>query len=111
MPTAFSDMPPAYRGFLDAAMCSQLAGWGWDAATPGTTQTLDLWIDNRMVLTFFAGDFCPDLLAAGIGNGSHAFTVAVPPWLHDGQPHTIRVTFDGTPTDLQNSPHTLICAP
>lgn len=36
---------------------------------------LDLLIDGRLAATFQASEFRDDLLAAGIGNGNHAFFV------------------------------------
>lgn len=108
VPTTFSNVP-IYQGSLDGANCTLVGGWAWNAAAPNESQALDLSLDGSTTM-IIAKDFRPDLPAAGIGDGHHAFTV-VSPVPHDGKPHTVRVTFDRTLIDVPGSPKTVTCAP
>jgi hypothetical protein len=62
----------AFEGHIEGVLDGRLYGW---ARHIGRLEPvlLDLLIDGRLAATFEAGEFREDLLAAGIGNGNHAF--------------------------------------
>ncbi|MFY9573627.1 MAG: hypothetical protein WAV20_19690 [Blastocatellia bacterium] len=99
----------AFEGFHDAANCPEISGWAWDANQPNTPISVDIYSDNVLVTTVSANQFRQDLLNAGKGNGSHGFTFVTPASLKNGQPHSIRVKFAGTNTDLGNTPKGITC--
>jgi hypothetical protein len=64
----------AFEGHLEGVIDGRLYGW---ARHIGQLEPvlLDLLIDGRLAATFQASEFREDLLAAGVGNGNHAFFV------------------------------------
>ncbi|HXG64344.1 MAG TPA: hypothetical protein VNO70_04505 [Blastocatellia bacterium] len=103
--------PPVYQGSHDAANCSIIGGWAWDANQPNSPIWVDIYDGSTLLATVLASQFREDLPAAGIGNGYHAFTYYVPPRLRDGQAHTIWVRYAGTNTLLGTSGKTMTCTP
>jgi hypothetical protein len=101
--------PASYQGFHDVADCQWIAGWAWDRNQPNTPISLDIYDGTTLIGTVTANVFRPDLLSGGIGNGSHGFVLATPASLKNGQPHSIRVKFAGTPTDIFVTPKTITC--
>jgi len=101
---------PVYQGFDDTADCSSVSGWAWDARQPNTPISVDILVDGALSTSVLASSFRSDLANGGIGNGSHAFTVATPASAKDGQTHTVSVRFAGTATNLGGSPKTVACA-
>ncbi len=78
-----------------------IAGWAWDGTN--TPISVDIY-DNGVLLTSpLANLFRQDLLNAGIGNGYHAFNIATPTSLKDGQSHYITIFFHGTSNALLGS--------
>lgn len=98
-----------FAGFHDGADCSSIFGWAWDSTQPNTPINVDIFADDVLITTAPANFFRQDLLDAGIGNGVHAFNIATPVNLIDGQPHTIRVKISGSSITLANSPRALNC--
>jgi hypothetical protein len=100
-----------FDGFLDAATCSVIAGWAWNATTPNTPIDVDFFIDNDSFASIRApaNQFRQDLANAGKGNGAHGFSFATSAFLKDGQPHAIHAKFRGTTLELNNSPRTINC--
>jgi reprolysin-like metallo-peptidase family M12B len=105
-----SGAPPLYQGYHDAAGCNTIAGWAWDANDPNNPINVDIYDGATLIATVPSIQFRPDLVTAGIGNGFHGFSYTVPASLQDGQPHSIRVKFPGTNTDLSNTPRTIACS-
>ena len=95
--------PPAFDGFHDGANCNAITGWAWDANRPNTVISVDIYSDNVLFMTIPADQFRQDLLDAGKGNGVHAFNLATPMSLKDGQNHTISVGFHSTDIALHNT--------
>ena len=89
-----------YNGYVEAASCSGVSGWGWNAAQPLNAVSLDLVSDNVVVGTTLAGVYRADLLAAGIGNGYHAFHIPIPASVKDGTPHALSIRYSGTSSAL-----------
>jgi hypothetical protein len=65
-----------YEGMLDGVRDGRLYGWCRLTAS-NEPVTLDLFVDDRPVLTVHADRFRQDLLDAGFGSGHHAFSVAL----------------------------------
>ena len=101
---------PVYEGYLDSADCQSIAGWAWDSNQPDAAIDVDIYDGAALIGTVTANQFRQDLLNAGKGNGVHGFTFATPASLRDGQPHSIRVKFSGTSTDI-GAPLTITCSP
>jgi len=55
-----------------------VTGWCWDALRPNAHLSLAVFVDQRQVGVAPAVLFRPDLLDAGIGDGTHGFSFALP---------------------------------
>jgi hypothetical protein len=90
------DRPDAGRGGVEGrvegVIDGSVLGWAWDPAQPSTQLAVRVLIDGQVVVESFAGLLRPDLLAAGVGDGAHAFHIALPIELADGLGHTIEVS-------------------
>lgn len=101
--------PPVYDGSLDAADCTSISGWVWDAVQPDAPVTVNVYIDGNLYTQVTASAYRADLQAAGKGNGGHGFSVPTPASTQDGRPHTVAVrTADGS-FSLKNSPRSYTC--
>jgi matrixin len=100
---------PLYQGVNDSADCQMIAGWAWDRNQPNSPINVDIYDGTTLIATVAANIFRQDLLNAGIGNGAHGFSFATPASLKNGQPHSIRVKFAGTSTDLSSTGRTINC--
>jgi hypothetical protein len=100
---------PTYEGYHENANCSVISGWAWDQNQPNTPITVSLDRDNTHITTINANLFRQDLLNAGKGNGSHAFSFNVDDTWKDGVSHSVRVRFSNTTTNLTWSPRTILC--
>jgi hypothetical protein len=100
---------PNYQGSFDAASCTTIAGWAWDANQPNTSINVDIRNGGVLIATVPANIFRQDLVSAGIGNGMHAFSFTTPSSLKTGTTYTILIDFGGTSTQLTSSPKTLQC--
>lgn len=109
VPVYTSPAPPTYEGFHDAANCTGLVGWAWDASRPDEPIKVDVYDGDRLLTTLTADEFRQDLLNSKKGNGRHNFSYPLPAQLKDGKPHSIRVRFAGTNTDLGNTPKEITC--
>ena len=70
--------PSALHGHIDQADRHGLTGWAMDPARPGEAVELELLLDGEQVGRFPADRHRPDLEAAGLGDGRHAFRVQIP---------------------------------
>ena len=109
VPSSCAALPPVYEGYVDGTDCNQIWGWAWDQNQPNTPINVDIYANNIFVATVPANQFRQDLLNAGKGNGSHAFTFVVPNSLKNGQAQNISVRFGGTNTQLSFSPRPITC--
>ena len=102
-----------FQGFHEVANCNTISGWAWDANQPNTSISVDVYLDNDSFRSIVApaNQFRQDLLNAGIGNGVHGFSFNTPAFLKDGHPHSLRIKFTGTTTDLTNTPRSINCGP
>lgn len=65
-------------GFLDHAADNAVAGWAFDPLDPNQPAEVDVFCDGVHVASGKATHYRPDLEAAQIGNGHHAFVIEVP---------------------------------
>ena len=66
------------RGFIEVVSYRTISGWAQDAAHPDAPVCLDLIIDGELVAQTLAAQYRPDLHAAGLGSGRHAFSISLP---------------------------------
>lgn len=104
-----SSGPPQYEGYLDIASCDGIHGWVWDKNAPDSPVTVEIHDGDKLLATMKASELRDNLIAAGKGNGRHAYTYVTPPSLKDGKPHSIRVIVAGAGFELGGSPKTINC--
>jgi len=91
----------SFEGNLEGVENGKLIGWARHIGHMAPV-LLDLLIDDRLSATFHASEFRNDLLAAGMGNGNHAFSLDLPDQeLSDAS--VIRVRFNSRTIELANS--------
>lgn len=90
-----------YAGSVDHCRNGILYGWCCEIGELSVVE-LDLFVDDDKVLTFKAGEFRPDLLQAGFGNGNHSFAIQLPA-LPIGPEAVLRVRLSGRIFELKNS--------
>ncbi|HVG09274.1 MAG TPA: DUF4082 domain-containing protein [Thermoanaerobaculia bacterium] len=100
---------PSYEGYHENANCSIISGWAWDQNLPNTPIKVSLDRDNTHITTIDANLFRQDLVNAGKGNGSHAFSFTVDDTWKDGVSHSVRVRHNSSTTSLTWSPRTILC--
>jgi glucose/arabinose dehydrogenase len=100
---------PQYQGFLDAAGCNTIEGWGWDANQANIPIYVDVYDGNTFIAIAPANMYREDLLNA-LGSPNHGFSFPTPAALKNGAVHTVNVKFSGTSTPLSNSGRTIQCS-
>jgi GT2 family glycosyltransferase/glycosyltransferase involved in cell wall biosynthesis len=65
-------------GYLESVENGLVYGWAFDEDDPERRLAVNISIDDRQVLIADADEYRADLAAAGIGDGFHAFRVALP---------------------------------
>lgn len=113
-----TNQPP--KGYLDGADCEAIGGWSQDLDTPTSANDVHLYFDgpagdaNATSVSLTANQYREDLCAA-VGSCEHAFEVASPLSLHDGQEHEVYAygidTSGGANSQLSNSPRSFRCEP
>jgi hypothetical protein len=63
------------RGYIDRVSARTVEGWAQNPAWPEAPVCLDVLVDGVLVAQTLANRCRPDLAAAGLGSGSHAFRV------------------------------------
>jgi hypothetical protein len=101
---------PVYEGFFDSLERQTILGWAYDANRPDEALEIEVYDDETLLAIIPAASFRPDLLAAGKGNGRHAFNVHLPGSLRDGKMHSIRVKIAGSNFELNGSPKEIDCS-
>jgi hypothetical protein len=79
------------EGCLDEASRGRVRGWARDLDRPGRPVQLQIVADGLVLCEVVADMFRADLLAAGIGDGRHAFDVTIPGGLSPDATHVISV--------------------
>ncbi len=95
------------EGHLDRVENGRVWGWLWQSDLPDDPVSVDLYADDVCAQTMVAAAYRADLEIAGKGNGRHAFELSLPEQCLDGKPHSIRLCYHGTTTDLYGSPQTV----
>ncbi|BBK36540.1 hypothetical protein STAQ_16180 [Allostella sp. ATCC 35155] len=96
----------SFQGHLHPAIVAgRILGWARDPADPHRRIELFVWFDGRFHRRLLADQHRIDLERAGIGDGRHAFSVAVPAQFADGRPHVVRIV-DASGHQLVGSPQT-----
>ncbi len=71
--------PTSFRGSLDDANPTQIAGWVFDMSAPEATVNIQLYINNRFVGQTEANVTRPDIVAAGLASSPvHGFVFRTP---------------------------------
>lgn len=75
--------PPVIRAALQGTLDrvtrdGWVSGWTWDPTTPDARIDLEILVDGEVVGETVAAGFRADLQAAGIGDGAHGFSFALP---------------------------------
>lgn len=97
----------SYAGFLDRADPSGISGWAWDALRPEIPVGVDILVDGELVETVEASEFRQDLLAAGIGDGTHGFSHRFAAGSRDARGRSVAARFADTAVHLRRSPRTV----
>jgi len=90
-----------FEGNLEGIYGNRLIGWARHVGNL-TPVLLDLLVDDTLAATFHAAEFRDDLLAAGMGNGNHAFMLDLAN-LPVSDTSRIRVRFNRRTAELNNS--------
>jgi hypothetical protein len=99
----------SFEGYVYGADCGSFRGWAWDRNKLNTAVSIDILDGATVIATLPAGDFRPDLLDAGKGNGKHGFRYTIPDGLKDNLPHSLSAQVTSSGFVLKNSPKALIC--
>ncbi|GAB3901129.1 hypothetical protein GCM10028803_25250 [Larkinella knui] len=111
-----SDSPPDqdgsgnFEGYLDKVECGTIRGWVWDRNKPNSPVMLEFSADGKVIGTTNATIFRTDLLDAGKGNGSHAYSFTTPASLKDNLPHQISARVLNSSYVLKYAPKSLTCS-
>lgn len=90
-------------GYLDGGAQDQIYGWAWNSADPDSPVEVQIIIkkasDNSVVLekTVLANQYREDLLINSIGNGFHAFHLAIDWSSLENADYIIEASSEGTP--------------
>lgn len=108
-PLTVTPVYAALESNLDSVNCDVVKGWAWDNALPATRLKLDIYdvtaTKTTRLTTLTAQRFRQDLLDAGKGDGRYGFVFNLPATIStDGNSHQLSVRFQGTSTELTNSP-------
>jgi hypothetical protein len=82
--------PWGRRGKVELATRTLVSGWAYSGADAGP-QALAILLDGAVIGQVVADRYRPDLEAAGIGDGRHGFSFALPKGLPHDVGHRIEV--------------------
>lgn len=68
----------AIAGYVDELREDRVWGWAWDRRSPSLRVEIQVWIGDNPVASALADRARPDLKANGVGDGQHAFEIALP---------------------------------
>lgn len=80
------------HGNFDCIAGRDVCGWAWNPTTPSESLLVTVLLDGMVVCQGIANQHRPDLHAAGIGLGNHAFYLPLPEALTDGRSGVLTVT-------------------
>jgi hypothetical protein len=70
---------PEIVGYVEAATADRLLGWAWAPASPELRVAIELRLGDEVVARTVADLPRTDLASNGIGDGRHAYDIAIPP--------------------------------
>src|SRR4051794_32536025 len=82
-------------GRVEAALGGVVTGWAWNPADPEDRVTVTIWVNGRPVASGVADQHAPGLADVGIGDGEHAFAIALPETLTQERELRVAVRVDG----------------
>jgi len=94
----------ARHGKLELASRDLIEGWAWDEQRPDEPVALQILNQGEVIARVLANRHRPDLAAAGVGGGRHAFQVRIPGGLSPLSRHTIEVRVEADGSVLPGSP-------
>jgi hypothetical protein len=89
------ETPGGIMGHLDPPQPDRILGWVRDSASDAP-QEVKLTVDGQEFL-LRAGEFRPDVAAAGFGDGHSGFVWLPPAQFQDNRPHRVEVSCKGQP--------------
>ena len=95
------------RGFIDEAKPDAISGWVWDPERPQQRLTVDLLAGDARIARVAANEFRADLAQAGIGDGRHAFKIALTRQIIGEGQALLRLVDAETNAELPGSPITM----
>lgn len=101
--TAARERKP-FRAFVDQVSATEISGWVTLHNEPARRCVVGLREGRRMLSRAVASLFRPDLRAAGIGDGRHAFVLPMPLSLLDGDEHLLEVIEQESGLPLTDEP-------
>ena len=93
--------PGGIMGHLDPPQTGHMLGWVYDSTAKGGPLEVKLIVDGQEYL-LWAGEYRPDVAAAGFGDGYSGFVWEAPAHFRDGRPHRVEAVCKGQP--LPGSP-------
>ena len=97
-----------YAGWVDTVSCSAINGWAADKNSPNTSIEVTIYDGLTLLTTITAAGSRQDVGTLLGDNGLHAFSLATPASLKDGNAHTITVRPGNSATGLSGA-RTLAC--
>jgi len=100
-------MRPSLNGFVDEVIGTTIGGWAWDPRKPNDPVVVEISRNGHPVAVVCADRFRPDLLAAALGNGCHAFEIELPPHALNTDPIdpvVFSAKVEGSDYELNRSP-------
>ena len=111
-PQGTHDRWEGLSGLTGSAAC-RAEGWAFQSARPTTDLTVRVLVDGLLVTTGVASEFRQDLLDAGIGDGTAAFSIDISAFMSSGAEPEVRVQTQDLATGewvaLAETPKQLTC--
>ncbi len=74
---------PDVVGYVEAATVDRILGWAWSPSTPEVRVSVELRLGGTIVTETVADLLRADLASSGVGDGRHAYEIAIPPEVRD----------------------------
>ena len=81
---------PEIAGYVEAVTGDRVLGWAWGPRQPGLRVAVELRLGDEVVAQALADQPRADLASSGVGDGNHAFELAIPD-LYQGRAAELRV--------------------
>ncbi len=105
---AVLEMPaPEYEGGLDSTVYPFVRGWAWNANRPGETVAVEIFLNDKLIITVPADAHRADLEAAGKGDGCKSFGVRLPIPMSPDDHYMVACKVAGSDFSLKKSPRKL----